>query len=138
MKKLLLFSLLILLVSATVSAQDSPAQKTRTDFGEFCQKHLKKISSMDCRIICSGQEQEWTDLSRSLHKEKYEEWFSVRQGKGRVQLLSRDGSDGSLEEVACLIVGSDGDGLYFHLKGHFTAADKARMESAFSQSTQTP
>jgi hypothetical protein len=94
---------------------------------------LHKVTSVRCLIIDGKKTpdagQEWSDLSASLKADHFEEWFSVKKGQGRVQLLSLDGKD-SLEDIACLIVGDDGGGLFFHLRGHFTAADKARMESA--------
>lgn len=92
-----------------------------------------KITSIRC-LILDGKKtpnvtKEWSDLSASLRADHFEEWFSVRQGQGRLQLMSRD-KDDIMEEVACLIVGDDGGGLFFHLKGHFTAADRARIEQA--------
>ena len=90
---------------------------------------FQKVSSFHCLSIDAAQTQEWSDLSRSLSKDNFEEWISLRHGKGRFQLLSRDGKD-DLGEVVCLIVGREGNGLFLHLCGHFTAADKARMQSA--------
>jgi hypothetical protein len=92
-----------------------------------------KITALRCLIIdgkkASDPAQEWSDLNTSLRADHFEEWFSVRKGKERFQLLSRDDKD-NMEDIACVIVGDDGGGLFFHLRGHFTAADKARMESA--------
>jgi Domain of unknown function (DUF4252) len=94
---------------------------------------LSKVTSVKCLIIDGKKAvdptQEWNDLNASLRADHFEEWFSVRKGKGRVQLLSLDNKD-NMEDIACVIVGDDGGGLFFHLRGHFTAADKARMESA--------
>jgi hypothetical protein len=94
---------------------------------------MHKITSIRCMIIdgkkTPGAAKEWSDLTGSLRADHFEEWFSVRKGTGRVQLLSRDKND-TMEEIACLIVGDDGSGLFFHLRGHFTAADRSRMESA--------
>jgi Domain of unknown function (DUF4252) len=94
---------------------------------------LSKVTSVRCLIIDAKKTvdptQEWNDLTASLRADHFEEWFSVRKGKGRVQLLSLDNKD-NMEDVACVIVGDDGGGLFFHLRGHFTAADKARMEAA--------
>jgi hypothetical protein len=97
------------------SAKDKPTDWSR------------KITSLRCLSIDAAHAQEWADLSRTLKKDNFEEWFSVRKGKGRLQLLSRDGKEGP-EEVVCLIVGEEGNGLFFHLRGHFTATDKARMQ----------
>jgi hypothetical protein len=94
---------------------------------------MHKITSIRCMIIdgkktpCAARE--WADLSSALRADHFEEWFSIRKGAGRVQLLSRDKGE-TMEEIACLIVGDDNSGLFFHLRGHFTAADRARMESA--------
>ena len=92
-----------------------------------------KITSVRCLIIDGKKTpdaaREWSDLSASLRADHFEEWLSIRKGQGRLQLLSHDKSD-VMDEVACLIVGDDGSGLFFHLRGHFTAADRARMEAA--------
>src|ERR1700734_2254323 len=97
---------------------------------------LHKITSLRCLIIDGKKAvdptQEWNDLSASLRADHFEEWFSVRKGKGRVQLLSRDDKD-NMEDIACVIAGDDGGGIFFHLRGHFTAADKARMEAALQE-----
>jgi hypothetical protein len=94
---------------------------------------MHKITAIRCLIIdgkkTPNAANEWSDLTRALRADHFEEWFSIRKGTGRVQLLSRDKGD-TMEEIACLIVGDDGSGLFFHLRGHFTAADRARMESA--------
>ncbi|HEV2479824.1 MAG TPA: hypothetical protein VGS79_09160 [Puia sp.] len=94
---------------------------------------MHKITAIRCMIIdgkkTPNAAREWSDLTGALRADHFEEWFSIRKGTGRVQLLSRDKGD-RMEAVACLIVGDDGSGLFFHLRGHFTAADRARMESA--------
>lgn len=103
------------------------------DSGDSGDNWLKKVTSVRCLIVDGKKAvdptQEWNDLSYSLRADHFEELFSVRKGKGRVQLLSRDDKD-NMEDIACVIVGDDGGGLFFHLRGHFTAADKARMEAA--------
>jgi hypothetical protein len=103
------------------------------DSGDKAENWMQKVRSVRCLLIdskkASDPDQEWNDLSSSLRADHFEEWFSIRKGKGRVQLLSRDDKD-NMEDVACVIVGDDGGGLFFHLRGHFTAADKARMQSA--------
>ena len=94
---------------------------------------MHKITAIRCMIIdgkkTPGAAREWADLTSSLRADHFEEWFSIRKGTGRVQLLSRDKGE-TMEEIACLIVGDDDSGLFFHLRGHFSAADRARMESA--------
>ncbi len=74
--------------------------------------------------------QEWSELTRSLKDDEFEEWFSVRQGKGTVRVLSKERKDGQ-EEVVCVVVDKDGSGLLFQLRGRFSTADKARMQDAF-------
>jgi len=92
-----------------------------------------KVTFLHCLIIDVNKtpsvREEWSDLSQSLRDDRFEEWFSVRKGKGRIQLLSRDGKNDG-KEVVCLIVGEDGSGLFFHLGGHFTAHDMEKMQSA--------
>lgn len=112
------------LLSASFSANQS---------GDKDGSWLKRVTMVRCLVIDGKKtpdaSKEWSDLSSSLRADHFEEWFSVRKGQGRVQLLSRDKGD-VMEEIACLIVGDDGSGLFFHLRGHFTAADRAKMESA--------
>lgn len=100
--------------------------------GQSADDWFHKVSFIHCLSIDSAQTREWSDLSRSLSKDDFEEWVSVRHGKGRFELLSRDGR-GGLEDVVCLIVGAAGNGLFFHLRGHFTAADKDRIRAAFQE-----
>lgn len=97
---------------------------------------LHKVTAVRCLIIdgkkAADPAQEWNDLSASLRADHFEEWFSIRKGRGRVQLLSHDDKD-NMEDVACVIAGDDGSGLFFHLRGHFTAADKTRMQAALQE-----
>ena len=92
-----------------------------------------KISALHCLIIDGKKSpdagREFHDLEQSLRADHFEEWFSIRKGKGRVELLSLDGRD-NVEDLVCLIVGDDDSGLFFHLRGRFTDADKARIEAA--------
>jgi len=94
---------------------------------------MHRITSIRCLLIDAKNSEaggrEWSELGTSLKADHFEEWISVRKGKSRFQLLSRDGNDNQ-EDIACLIVGDDGGGLFFHLRGHFTAADKARIKAA--------
>ncbi len=93
---------------------------------------LKKVTSVRCLIVDGSKvvdpTQEWNELNSSLRADHFEEWFSVRKGKGHIQLLSRDDRD-KIEDIACVIVGDDGGGLFFHLSGHFSVSDRARMEA---------
>ncbi|GGA98898.1 DUF4252 domain-containing protein [Puia dinghuensis] len=95
-----------------------------------------KINTLHCLIIDGKKNpdaaREFRDLEQSLRADHFEEWFSIRKGKGRIQLLSLDGKD-NVEDMVCLIVGDDDSGLFFHLRGHFTEEDKARIEAALQQ-----
>src|ERR1700709_2592412 len=39
---------------------------------------LSKVSFLHCLSIKADQAQEWSDLNRSIGKDSFEEWFSVR------------------------------------------------------------
>jgi hypothetical protein len=101
--------------------------------GDTGKNWIHKITSIRCLIIDgkngAAGAREWADLGTSLRADRFEEWVSIRKGKSRFQLLSRDVRNDQ-KEIACLIVGDDGGGLFFHLRGHFTDADKARIEAA--------
>lgn len=92
-----------------------------------------KITSIRCLVIDGkktlNSAKEWSDLSAALRADHFDEWFSIRQGQGRLQLMSKDKGD-VMQEVACLIVGDDGGGLFFHLCGNFTASDRKKIEQA--------
>lgn len=114
--------------------KDNSSNNGRTDGNDDNDSNwMHKITAIRCMIIDGKKTPnaagEWSDLAGALRADHFEEWFSIRKGTGRVQLLSRDKGE-TMEEIACLIVGDDGSGLFFHLRGHFTAADRARMESA--------
>jgi hypothetical protein len=93
----------------------------------------KKISTLRCLIIDGKKTphagREFRDLEHAVKDDHFEEWFSIRKGKGRVAAYSLDGP-GDLKDLVCLLVGDDDGGLFFHLRGHFTDADKARLEAA--------
>ena len=91
---------------------------------------FSKVSFVHCLSIDAAQTQEWADLNRSISRDNFEEWFSVRHGKGRFQMLTSDGK-GGIEDVVCIIVGEEGNGLFFHLRGRFSEADKDRIKAAF-------
>lgn len=94
---------------------------------------LHRVASVRCLVIdgkkSEGAGREWADLTASLRADHFEEWFSARKGHQRFQLLSLDGRD-NFSEFACVIVGDDDSGLFFDLRGNFTAADRARIEKA--------
>lgn len=93
---------------------------------------LHRVTSVRCLVIdgkkSAQAEREWADLTGSLRADHFEEWFSARKGRQRFQLLSLEGKD-NFGEFACVIVGDDDSGLFFDLRGNFTAADKARIEA---------
>jgi hypothetical protein len=93
---------------------------------------FSKVSFLHCLSIDAAQTQEWSDLNRSIGKDNFEEWFSVRHGKGRFRMLTSDGKEG-VEDVICIIVGKEGNGLFFHMRGRFSAADKDRIKAAFQK-----
>jgi hypothetical protein len=72
---------------------------------------------------------EWADLKQSLKDDHFEEWMSVRKGKSDFRLMARDRKDGQ-EDVICLAVDEHGEGVFFHLRGRFSATDKARIQAA--------
>jgi hypothetical protein len=73
--------------------------------------------------------QEWAELKQSLKDDHFEEWMSVRKGKGNFRLLAKERKDGQ-EDIVAVATDEHGQGVFFHLRGRFTAADKARMEAA--------
>jgi len=93
----------------------------------------KKITTLRCFIIDGKKTphaaREFRDLEHAVRDDHFEEWFSIRKGKGRVAAYSLDGP-GDLKDLVCLLVGDEDGGLFFHLRGHFTDADKARLEAA--------
>lgn len=147
--KALLFPLTALLLTVTACAQTSHVDKV-------CQQYSNndgqisidpgiilnvsfssnKISTLHCLLIdgkkTPNAAREFRDLERAVLDDHFEEWFSIRKGKGRVQLLTREGK-GDLEEIACLLVGDDDGGIFFHLRGHFTDEDKARIKAALQE-----
>jgi hypothetical protein len=76
-----------------------------------------------------GAAEEWEELTQSLKDDHFEEWMSVRHGKGNFRVMARDRKDGQ-EDVACVAIDQQGSGVFFHLRGRFYAADKARIEAA--------
>src|SRR5579859_5956885 len=138
--------LFALLLAATACAQPSHLDKVyRQYYNENGQLSVdpglllnisfssKKISTLQCLLIDGKKSvdagREFRDLERAVSADHFEEWFSIRKGKGRVAAYSLDGP-GDLKDLVCLLVGDDDGGLFFHLRGHFTAADKARLEAA--------
>ena len=84
-------------------------------------------------IILDGEKnasarQEWTELEQSLQQDQFEELLTIRKGSDRVRLLSKEGAEG-MRQVAFLVAGKDGSGLFFHFRGHFTSTDMAAIQS---------
>lgn len=96
----------------------------------------KKISTLQCLIIDGKKSphaaREFRDLEHAVLDDRFEEWFSIRKGKGKIVAWSLDGPN-DIKDVACLVVGDDDSGLFFHIRGHFTDADKARLEAALQE-----
>lgn len=73
-----------------------------------------KLTSLNCNMIDAAHGDELVRLSREIKKENFEEMCSVRKGKGRFQLLSKDEKDGS-KEIVCVVVGDEGNGIFLRL-----------------------
>jgi hypothetical protein len=88
-----------------------------------------------CRFIAidsaktAGAAKEWSELNQSLRDDHFEEWMSVRHGKENFRMLARERKDGQ-EDVVCVAVDENGSGVFFHLRGRFSAADKDRIGAA--------
>jgi uncharacterized protein DUF4252 len=144
------FSLIVCLTTLVACAQSSHLDKVYQQYGvgfdpgmllsasfrgtdDAAGNWLHRVSSVRCLVIdgkkSTQAKQEWVDLTASLRADHFEEWFSSRKGRQRFQLLSLDGKD-NFTEFACVIVGDDDSGVFFDLRGRFTAADKARIEGA--------
>jgi len=95
-----------------------------------------KISKLHCLIIDGKKTphaaREFRELEHAVLDDHFEEWFSIRKGKGKVAAYSLDGS-GDVKELVFLLVGDDDGGLFFHLRGHFTDDDKARIAAALQK-----
>jgi len=144
-----LFPLLTLLITAAACAQPSHLDRAYRQFdGDGNQLSIdpgillnisfssKKISVLHCFIVDGKKTPDAGRRLRSLEHavldDHFEEWFSIRKGKGRVAAYSLDGP-GDMKDIVCLLIGDDDGGLFFHLRGHFTAEDRAKLESALQQ-----
>ncbi|HUB60583.1 MAG TPA: DUF4252 domain-containing protein [Puia sp.] len=91
---------------------------------------MKKVTM--CRFLtldpakASKAGQEWAELTQALKDDHFEEWMSVRKGKSNFRVMARDRKDGQ-EDVVCVAVGENGGGVFFHIRGRFSAADKDRI-----------
>ena len=70
--------------------------------------------------------EEWANLTQSLKDDNFEEMMSIRKGRSNLKVLSRDRKDGQ-EDVVCVAVDEHGGGVFFHVRGRFTEADKAKI-----------
>lgn len=92
---------------------------------------MKKVTM--CRFLVldsvktAKANQEWAELTQSLKDDHFEEWMSVRKGKSNFRVMGKDRKD-SQEDVVCVAVGEQGAGVLFHIRGRFTADDKARIQ----------
>ncbi|HEY4065051.1 MAG TPA: DUF4252 domain-containing protein [Puia sp.] len=97
---------------------------------------MRKVTNLRLLILNGeknpGAEQQWTELEGSLRQDGFEELITVRHGKDRFRLLSKEGQ-GDIKQIALLIAGKEGGGLFFHFKGHFTEKDMDRMRSALQE-----
>jgi hypothetical protein len=91
-----------------------------------------KITMCRFLTIDSGKAQNsqaWAALNQVLREDHFEEWMTVRHGKENFRLLSKDRKDGQ-EDVVCVAIDKNGSGVFFHLRGRFSADDKSRIGAA--------
>ena len=97
---------------------------------------MRKITNLRLLILdgekTSSAQQQWTELEESLRQDGFEELITVRQGKDRFRLLSRS-DQGDMKQIAFLVAGKEGSGLFFHFRGHFTEKDMARIQSSLQE-----
>ncbi len=92
---------------------------------------MKKVTV--CRFLAIDPQempkasQEWADLKQSLKDDHFEEWMSVRKGKSDFRIMAKDRKDGQ-EDVVCVVAGDKGGGVFFHIRGRFSTADKVRIQ----------
>ncbi|HEV2355484.1 MAG TPA: DUF4252 domain-containing protein [Puia sp.] len=161
MKKLLT-PLLVLVTAASCHAQDSHLDQfyrkfdghgAETTQGTINLALLLNFSSSDtsnrwfrkvtlCRFMAIQPEkspaagEEWDELQQSLKEDHFEEWMSVRHGKDNFRMLSRVRSDGQ-QDIVCLAASPHGGGVFFHVRGRFSAADLEKIESSLENSDKS-
>jgi len=100
--------------------------------GQYASGWVHKMTNLRVIILDgkknSSAHQEWTELEESLKQDQFEELLTIRKGSDRVKLLSKEAAAG-IKEVAFLVAGKDGSGLFFHFRGHFTEKDMASIQS---------
>jgi hypothetical protein len=114
---------LALLLNLSTSADSSDAWMKKVTMCRF-------ITIDSAKMAKAGEE--WAELTQSLKDDHFEEWMSIRKGKSNFRLLARDRKDGQ-QDVVLVGVDTDGGRVFFHLRGRFTAADKARVQAAMQK-----
>lgn len=143
-----LLPLLAILITATACAQPSHLDRAYQQFNGDGNLGIdpgillnisfssKKISVLHCFIVDGKKTPDagrrFRNLEHAVLDDHFEEWFSIRKGKGRVAAYTLDGP-GDIKDVVCLLIGDDDGGLFFHLRGHFTEEDKHKIELALKQ-----
>jgi hypothetical protein len=88
-----------------------------------------------CRFIVIDPEKgpkagaEWNDLQQSVKDDHFEECMTVRQGKDNFRMMILERKDGQ-EDLVCLATGQHSGGVFFHVRGRFSAADRAKIGAA--------
>jgi hypothetical protein len=94
---------------------------------------MRKITHLRLLILdgekTPSAQQQWAELEESLRKDGFEELVTVRHGKDRFRLLSKD-DKGDQKQIAFLIAGKEGSGLFFHFRGQFTEKDMASLQTS--------
>jgi hypothetical protein len=94
---------------------------------------IRKITQIQLLILDAKKtpsvREQWSELSRDLQEDQFDELVSIRHGKDRVQLLSRD-RKGGLKEVVFLTSDKEGSGIFIHFRGCFTAKDLETIQSS--------
>src|SRR5580692_1914109 len=152
MKKIIT-PLMTLLVAVACHAQEShldqfyqklDAASTETTKGSLNLSLLLNLAGSDssnswmkkvtvCRFLAidpqemAKADQEWADLTQSLKDDHFEERMSVKKGKSNFRIMAKERKDGQ-EDVVCVVAGDKGGGVLFHVRGRFSAADKAHIQ----------
>ena len=104
-----------------------------SDKSDTSNNWLSKVTL--CRFIIIDPEkgpragEEWNDLQQSVKEDHFEECMTVRHGKDNFRMMIRERKDGQ-EDLVCLATGQHSGGVFFHVRGRFSAADRARIGAA--------
>ena len=97
---------------------------------------MRKITNLRLLILdgekTPSAQRQWAELEESLRQDGFEELITVRKGKDRFRLLSKN-DQGDMKQMAFLVAGKDGSGLFFHFRGHFTEKDMARIQTSLQE-----